>query len=567
MSVGFIMLVHTELGRAQQIAAHWLRHGCPVVIHVDRKVKRSDYLAFSRALEGFEDVRLLHRHDCEWGTFSLVAAMQAAAEIMLREFPGVQHIYSASGSCLPLRPVAELRAYLAERPETDFIESVTCDDARWTVGGLDSERFTLRFPFAWRRQRWLFDRYVELQRRLGVSRRFPEGLEPHLGSQWWCLTRRTLSAILNAPDRAAIDRYFRNVWIPDESYFQTLARRHALHVESRSLTLWKFDFQGKPHTFYDDHLPLLRRSDCFVARKIWPDASLLYRTFLGDEGAPQRRAEPQPQKIDQLFSKAVDLRTRGRPGLYMQSRFPRWDQENGKTCAEYSVFCGFADIFENFETWLERRSGNRVHGHLFALPRAEFAGGASSFNGCISASAALRDYNPRMFLTNIIWNTQGERQCFQFGPGDRQEIADFLPWDRNASISVISGAWAVKLFHSDMDFLRIRRIAAHYQRTEAAFLDKLRSSHVRARIRIWTLAEFLEQPVENLQAELDALTPREFRRLTELPRLADLTGFSHFLQQLKNAGMRLHLAGDMPSERLGSPEAGQPLKPHLDVVK
>ncbi|PKP83928.1 MAG: glycosyl transferase, partial [Alphaproteobacteria bacterium HGW-Alphaproteobacteria-2] len=120
---------------------------------------------------------------------------------------------------------------------------------------------------------------------------------------------------------------------------------------------------------------------------------------------------------------------------------------------------------------------------------------------------------------------------------------------------------------SDMDFLRIRRIAAHYQRTEAAFLDKLRSSHVRARIRIWTLAEFLEQPVENLQAELDALTPREFRRLTELPRLADLTGFSHFLQQLKNAGMRLHLAGDMPSERLGSPEAGQPLKPHLDVVK
>ncbi|PKP84766.1 MAG: glycosyl transferase, partial [Alphaproteobacteria bacterium HGW-Alphaproteobacteria-2] len=190
MSVGFIMLVHTELGRAQQIAAHWLRHGCPVVIHVDRKVKRSDYLAFTRALEGFEDVRFLQRHACEWGTFSLVAAMQAAAEIMLHEFPGVQHIYSASGSCLPLRPVAELRAYLAERPETDFIESVTCDDARWTVGGLDNERFTLRFPFAWRRQRWLFDRYVELQRRLGVSRRFPEGLEPHLGSQWWCLTRR-----------------------------------------------------------------------------------------------------------------------------------------------------------------------------------------------------------------------------------------------------------------------------------------------------------------------------------------------------------------------------------------
>ena len=47
-----------------------------------------------------------------------------------------------------------------------------------------------------------------------------------MGSQWWCLTRATLRAILRDPDRPALARYFRGVWIPDESYFQTLARRH-----------------------------------------------------------------------------------------------------------------------------------------------------------------------------------------------------------------------------------------------------------------------------------------------------------------------------------------------------
>ena len=50
----------------------------------------------------------------------------------------------------------------------------------------------------------------------------PEGLVPHMGSQWWCLTRQTLSAILQDPERAKYDSYFRKVWIPDESYFQTL---------------------------------------------------------------------------------------------------------------------------------------------------------------------------------------------------------------------------------------------------------------------------------------------------------------------------------------------------------
>jgi hypothetical protein len=106
----------------------------------------------------------------------------------------------------------------------------------------------------------------------------PEGITPHLGSQWWCLTRQTLTAILEDPRRPELDRYFRYVWIPDESYYQTLVRNYGRKIESRSLTLSKFDFQGKPHVFYDDHLQLLRRSDCFVARKVWPRADRLYRT-------------------------------------------------------------------------------------------------------------------------------------------------------------------------------------------------------------------------------------------------------------------------------------------------
>ncbi len=546
MSLGFLMLCHTAFDRAAEVARHWATRDCPVVIHVDRRVKARAYNQLRRDLADLANIRFSGRHACEWGTWGLVAATQEAASVMLREFPGVRHVYLASGSCMPLRPVGELRAYLDGKPRTDFIESVTTADVGWTIGGLDLERFTLRFPFSWRRQRKLFDTYVTFQRRIGWKRRIPPGLVPHLGSQWWCLTRQTLSAILEDPERAAHDAYFRKVWIPDESYFQTLVRLYSTDVESRSLTLSKFDFQGKPHIFYDDHLQLLRRSDCFVARKIWPHANKLYRVFLTEEGKGQPEAQPNPGKIDRLFSKAVDRRLKGRPGLYMQSRYPEEDWENGRTAAPYSVFEGFSDLFEDFQTWLGKVTGTRVHGHLFAPGRAEFAGGEAIYNGCLSDSAALRDYNPRNFLTNLIWNTRGERQCFQFGPSDTQGISWFIAKDPNATISVISGAWAVPLFRANRNFGEIRKLAAQLQKIEAEHLAILRSPYTKARVRVWNLAEFVENPMEPMQTIVDESSPRALRRLTEAPHMIDLSGFGQFLQNLRNQGMQPILMGDFP---------------------
>jgi hypothetical protein len=558
------MLCHTALDRAAQVARHWATRGCPVVVHVDARVGRKLYTTLKADLADLTNIRFSGRHACEWGTWGIVGATQEAATIMLHDFPQVRHVYLASGSCLPLRPVEELVAYLDARPRTDFIESVTTEDVGWTVGGLDIERFTLRFPFSWRRRRQLFDRYVAIQRRLGFRRRIPAVLVPHLGSQWWCLTRRTLSCILQGLDRVLHDRYFRRVWIPDESYFQTLTRAFSTNVESRSLTLSKFDFQGRPHIFYDDHLQLLRRSDCFMARKIWPRADRLYRSFLEGGAAGQIRAEPQPGKIDRPFSKAAERRRRGRAGLYMQSRFPRQDHENGKTSAPYSIFHGFSDLFESFDLWLTGAvGGGRAHGHLFAPGRVEFAGGETVFNGALTDRAALRDYNPHMFLTNLIWNTRGERQCFQFSPRDNQAINWFTATDPNAQISVISGAWAVPLFRSDADFADVRAEAARLQRIETEHLAILRSIHVKARVRIWTMADFIENPMEPLQAIIDEISPRATRRLSEAPRMADLTGFGRFLQNLRNQGMQPTLMGDFPAD--SDPRNAAPLgqRPYL----
>ena len=78
MSVGIVMLVHTALDRAEQAARHWALGGCPVVIHVDAAVPRKTFNAFSEALKDVSLVKFCKRFRCEWGSWGIVAASQAA---------------------------------------------------------------------------------------------------------------------------------------------------------------------------------------------------------------------------------------------------------------------------------------------------------------------------------------------------------------------------------------------------------------------------------------------------------------------------------------------------------
>jgi hypothetical protein len=203
-----------------------------------------------------------------------------------------------------------------------------------------------------------------------------------------------------------------------------------------------------------------------------------------------------------------------------------------------------------------------VHGHLFAPDRVEFAGRDQVFRGALSDSAALRDYNPEAFLTNLIWNTRGERQCFQFGPADAQKIAGFLAGDANAQISIISGAWMIPLFRRNARFSDIRREAAWLQRVETAHLELMRARWVKARVRIWTLADFVAAPMEPLLTLLDEIAPRAPHRPAEAPRMVDLAGFGKFLQNLRNQGMKPTLTGDFPAEE--EPQTDRPRgRPYL----
>ena len=61
MSLGFVMLCHTALDRAAQVARYWAEHDCPVVIHVEKRVGKAEYCGLVAALADLPNVRFSKR--------------------------------------------------------------------------------------------------------------------------------------------------------------------------------------------------------------------------------------------------------------------------------------------------------------------------------------------------------------------------------------------------------------------------------------------------------------------------------------------------------------------------
>jgi hypothetical protein len=496
VTVGFVILAHEHLGRVAELARALAREDARVAIHVDAKVRPRAMRGLEAAVADDRFIRFAPRVRCEWGTFSLVEATQGAAGLVLASWPEVTHVFLLSGACLPVRPVAELKMFLERGGRTDYIESVNVGAERWVQGGLSEERFTLHFPFSWRRRRRLFDLAVKLQRRFGMRRRLPQGLSPHIGSQWWCLSRETLTAILRDPRRAEFDAFFARSWIPDETYFQTLVRRHAVRIESRSLTLSRFDHQGKPHTFYDDHEGLLAQSDAFFARKIWHGADRLYRRLLAPGRSDFRGLETPARALEHPFREAHRRRCEGRPGFLSQSRFPSpWYERRLATPGPYVVFDGFDALLPGLGALLDGRTALHCHGRVYARDRVELAGGGPVWRGNILASPAVRDREPEQYLLNLLRQGGAEGTSLQFVPTDSARMARVFRADPNARILRLEDGWLLALFRETGGAVAEAKRALARFREEAARLDRGRPvAAERATVTAWPLAEAIADP-------------------------------------------------------------------------
>jgi hypothetical protein len=229
-----------------------------------------------------------------------------------------------SGDCMAIKSAEYAHRFL-DAEEADYIESFDFFESDWIKTGIKEERLIYRHWFNERQHKRLFYASMGLQQRLGLARQVPADLQIMIGSQWWCLRRRTVEAVLDfIRERPDVMRFFRTTWIPDETFFQTLVH-HLVperEIRSRTLTFLMFTDYGMPVNFYNDHYDLLLAQDYLFARKISPEATEL-KERLGDLYASDRTEFDISGEGRRLFA---FLTGRGRIGRRFAPRF--WERES-----------------------------------------------------------------------------------------------------------------------------------------------------------------------------------------------------------------------------------------------
>ncbi|OYU41178.1 MAG: glycosyl transferase [Pseudorhodobacter sp. PARRP1] len=273
--IAYILLCHKDpegiIAQAQRLTAV----GDYVAIHFDGRAKPSDFEKIRSVLATNPNVTFTKRRaKCGWGEWSLVEATLMAVEAAVESFPRATHFYMLSGDCMPIKS-AEFAHKFLDREEVDYIESFDYFNSDWIKTGIKEERLIYRHYFNERTHKKLFYASMKWQDKLGLTRKVPADIAMQIGSQWWCLRRRTVESVLDfTKKRRDVMRFFRTTWIPDETFFQTIVR-HLIpehELRTRTLTFLMFTDYGMPVTFYNDNYDLLISQDYLFARKISPDA-------------------------------------------------------------------------------------------------------------------------------------------------------------------------------------------------------------------------------------------------------------------------------------------------------
>ncbi len=325
--IAYILLCHKDpegiIAQAERLTAV----GDYIAIHFDARAKTADFEKIRAALASNANVTFAKRRvKCGWGEWSLVeATLQAVRSRRSIPFRGRRiSTCCRATACRSNRPNSPMPSLTATMSTTSkaLISSIRTGSRP----GIKEERLIYRHLFNERTHKTAVLRLdATCKTAWPDARKVPADIGMQIGSQWWCLRRRTVEWVLDfCSKRRDVMRFFRTTWIPDETFFQTLVR-HLVpehEIRSRTLTFLMFTDYGMPVTFYNDNYDLLLSQDYLFARKISPDAKEL-KDRLGKLYAAKGERFAISNEGRSLFK---FLTGRGRVGRRFAPRF--WETES-----------------------------------------------------------------------------------------------------------------------------------------------------------------------------------------------------------------------------------------------
>ena len=215
MKLAFALLAHGRGVDVARLVQALTGQGYWVALHYDLKSPAADFEHLQATFAAHHAVKFAQRIRVAWGEWSVVqATLNCLAEIAGAGWTP-DYVYHLSGMDYPIRPSTQLTDFLERNNGDEFIETAAADTDSWVKIGPQRERYLYRWPFNWRDQTIATELFYNLQKWMSIRRRFIRDFTPFIGSQWWVLTWRTVSKIIELAAAPDILRFFRTTLIPD----------------------------------------------------------------------------------------------------------------------------------------------------------------------------------------------------------------------------------------------------------------------------------------------------------------------------------------------------------------
>lgn len=254
------------------------------LIHVDKSSGVEIANDIAQFLNDYSNADILEAENALWGGYSLVNIELRGMAQLLKMNKDWTHFINLSGQDFPLKTQSYIQEFLTKNKDKEFIRAVDQNINRPdTMNRLDKMCFELD------------DKIYRSE----IQRRFMQGVTPFIGTQWMIVTRRFCDFVCNTLTSQSYKDFYKNTFIADEGFFQTVMMNNECHGEivqdDLRLIDWipDGDIKLRPRTFTILDAEQLLNCDELFARKfdISQDVAVIEQLELHLSTIKQNRVE------------------------------------------------------------------------------------------------------------------------------------------------------------------------------------------------------------------------------------------------------------------------------------
>lgn len=240
------------------------------LIHVDKKSPPAVMDTITKGLSSKKNVIFLPRHRCYWGDFGHNDATMEGINYVIENKIAFTNFVVMTGQDMPTHSLAKTRQNIKNTKSS--MEYSSLPTKNWHNGGMDRVQ---NYHF------WIRDRHYSLpgsifkrraQKLLAqVSGDKTEDIKFYGGSSYFQIERPLVEYIHKLlKDQPYIERFFRNTFISDEVFFQTILLnskyKNSITNDSKRYVDWT-DPVEIPKIFRKKDLSVIKKSNAIFARK------------------------------------------------------------------------------------------------------------------------------------------------------------------------------------------------------------------------------------------------------------------------------------------------------------